>query len=121
MNKGKVSNLVTKGQVLWVDLPDVESGSVQKGRRPVVVISNNKGNQFSPVILVAPLTSKKKKHLPTHVDVFASETNGIKSDSTVLCEQLFTIDKNSILDSIGRVSEEVMTKINKALCISLAL
>ena len=91
MNKGKVSNLVTKGQVLWVDLPDVESGSVQKGRRPVVVISNNKGNQFSPVILVAPLTSRKKKHLPTHVDVFANETNGIKSDSTVLCEQLFTI------------------------------
>ena len=56
MNKTKVTNLVTKGQVLWVDLPDVESGSVQKGRRPVVVISNNKGNQFSPVILVAPLT-----------------------------------------------------------------
>lgn len=121
MNKGKVSNLVTKGQVLWVDLPDVESGSVQKGRRPVVVISNNKGNQFSPVILVAPLTSRKKKHLPTHVDVFANESNGIKSDSTVLCEQLFTIDKSSILDSIGRVSEEVITKINKALCISLAL
>ena len=65
--------------------------------------------------------SKKKKHLPTHVDVFASESNGIKSDSTVLCEQLFTIDKSSILDSIGRVSEEVITKINKALCISLAL
>ena len=84
MNKGKVSNLVTKGQVLWVDLPDVESGSVQKGRRPVVVISNNKGNQFSPVILVAPLTSRKKKHLPTHVDVFASETNGIKSVSLKL-------------------------------------
>lgn len=116
----KVTSLINRGQILWVDLPQAK-GSVQSGCRPVIVISNDKANRFSPVLLVAPLTSRPKKSLPTHASVSCDEIRGIYKDSTVLCEQLFTIDKNSIIDVVGRVSSDTISKINKALSISLAL
>lgn len=116
----KDTSLINRGQILWVDLPQAK-GSVQSGRRPVIVISNNKANKFSPVLLVAPLTSRPKKSLPTHASVSCDEIRGIYKDSTVLCEQLFTIDKNSIIDVVGCVSSDTLTKVNRALSVSLAL
>lgn len=117
---GKLTVLINKGQILWVDLPKAP-GSVQSGRRPVVVVSNDRANKFSPVLLVAPLTSRPKKNLPTHASLTLEEAYGMYADSTVLCEQLFTVDKTSIVDIVGRVSEEAITKINRALSVSLAL
>ena len=117
---GKLTVLINKGQILWVDLPKA-LGSVQSGRRPVVVVSNDRANKFSPVLLVAPLTSRPKKNLPTHASLTSEEAYGMYADSTVLCEQLFTVDKTSIVDIVGRVSEEAITKINRALSVSLAL
>ena len=116
----KVTSLINRGQVLGVDLPQA-NGSVQSGRRPVIVISNDKANRFSPVLLVAPLTSKPKKNLPTHTALPCGEVEGIYADSTILCEQLFTIDKTSIIDIVGCVSSDTLTKVNRALSVSLAL
>ena len=39
------------------------------GKRPCVVVSNDIANRSSQTITVVPLTSKKKKALPTHVAV----------------------------------------------------
>ena len=48
---------------------DVDGGSIQAGLRPVLIVSNDKANQFSPVITIVPITSKiiGKKKIPTHV------------------------------------------------------
>ena len=46
------------------DLPQI-GGSIQYGRRPVLVIQNNVGNKHSPTIIIVPLTSKHKKRMPT--------------------------------------------------------
>ena len=110
---------VTRGQVVWVELKG--EGSVQSGRRPMVVISNNRANTFSPVILCTPLTTQSKKKIPTHVSVPSDCENGLKRDCTLMTEQLFTVDKESILSTVGRVSEGIMSQINEALKVSLAL
>ena len=44
-----------------------------------------------------------------------------KRDCTLMTEQLFTVDKESILSTVGRVSEGIMSQINEALKVSLAL
>lgn len=112
---------ITRGQIVWVELEGQE-GSVQKGRRPYVVVSNNKANTYSPVILGAPLTSSsRKKKLPTHVSVSPEQENGLKRDSLVTVEQIFPISKDSILSVVGQVSEGVMNQVNEALKVSLAL
>ncbi|MBR1985275.1 MAG: type II toxin-antitoxin system PemK/MazF family toxin, partial [Clostridia bacterium] len=58
---------IKRGNVFIADL-DPTVGSEQYGRRPVVILSNDFNNKYSPTILVAPLTKiLKKTKLPTHI------------------------------------------------------
>ena len=66
MNTLNNNNLdIARGMIVMVDLP-TSNGSVQGGTRPAVVISNDRGNKFSPVLIVVHLTSRTKKLFPTH-------------------------------------------------------
>ena len=69
MNTLNNNNLeIKRGSIIMVDLP-LGNGSVQGGIRPAVVISNDKGNKFSPVLIVIPLTSRTKKPIATHYNI----------------------------------------------------
>lgn len=46
---------INKGDLYIANLNPI-IGSEQGGVRPVVVLQNNKGNYFSPTIVIAPLT-----------------------------------------------------------------
>ncbi|MDY8021187.1 type II toxin-antitoxin system PemK/MazF family toxin [Paenibacillus polymyxa] len=106
---------------IWnVDLGKNE-GSVQSGERPVVVVQNNVGNKFSPVIIVAPVTSRKKKKMPTHVNFSKKEVKDIDDDSTILFEQLFTVSKDQLDFKISQLPAEFIERIDNALCISLGM
>lgn len=96
-------------------------GSEQGGTRPVIVLQNNIGNYFSPTLVVAPLTSKvkEKKKLPTHYIIQNDEE--LTDESLVLLEQVKTIDKQRVLRYVGRVSDEDMEGIEKALKVSLGM
>ena len=86
---------IKRGEVYLADLSDA-SGSEQGKVRPVVIIQNNRGNKYSPTIIVAAITAKLgKTHMPTHVDLPAKYCN-LERDSMVLLEQLRTIDKSRI-------------------------
>lgn len=50
---------VRRGDIYHADLDPV-FGSEQGGYRPVLVIQNNIGNQYSPTVIVAAITSKEK-------------------------------------------------------------
>lgn len=50
---------VHKNEVYYAD-PDPVIGSEQGGIRPVLAIQNDIGNQASPSIIIAPITSRKK-------------------------------------------------------------
>ena len=59
--------MVRRGDVYYADLAG-SVGSEQGGLRPVVVIQNDKGNRFSPTLIVAPISSRlTKPPIPTHV------------------------------------------------------
>lgn len=82
--------LLNRGDILFVDMGIQPEGSIQGGLRPVVVISNNQANKFSPVVTVVPLSTKikKKRNLPTHVFVPVNESNGLGVHSIALGEQV---------------------------------
>ena len=60
---------IRRGDIFIADLgSDSNMGNEQKGTRPVVVIQNDKGNNYSPTVIVAAITSKIKKiDLPTYL------------------------------------------------------
>ena len=113
--KGKV---IKRGDIYYANLDPV-FGSEQGGFRPVVVVQNDIGNQHSPTVIVATITSRTKTKLPTHVPV----KGAVKSQkySVVLLEQLRTIDKGRLRDYGGCLSKRQMQKVDKALQTSLEI
>lgn len=116
---------INRGDVYWALLSNADAAakndadsSVQKGKRPVIVIQNNVGNAYSRTVIVAPITSKCKKSLPVHVAVSKKET-GLPLDSVVLLEQITTINKNQLVSFIGKVNLNTMQRIDKAIEISI--
>jgi mRNA interferase MazF len=110
---------VQKGDIFYADLGET-IGSEQSGVLTVVVIQNDIGNQYSPTVIVAPITSKvKKQMLPTHVEI--GERFGLTEYSVVLLEQLRTIDWKRISGYVGKVDSKTLRQINKALRASLDL
>lgn len=66
------------------------------------------------------MTTKDKKELPTHIAVSA-EDYCLDSNTTILLEQLRTIDKSRLSSFVGRLSDGTMRRVDEALHISLAL
>ena len=84
---------IKRGEIYSADF-GAGFGSEQGGIRPVLILQNNTGNKHSPTTIVAAITSRKTKTaLPTHVTVTA---NGLKTESTVLLEQIRTIDRKTL-------------------------
>jgi len=111
---------VRRGDVYYAELNPVV-GSEQGGTRPVLVIQNDIGNQYSPTTVVAAITSQiQKAKLPTHVEV-DSRKAGLERDSVILLEQIRTIDKSRLRQKVAFLDEEIMNKVNHGLEISLGL
>lgn len=111
---------IKRGDVVLVNLEPVV-GSEQGKTRPAVIIQNNLGNEYSPTTIVAPITSKVfTKEFPTNVFI-AQEDSKLKEDSTILLNQIRTIDKSRIIKKMNNLSAEIIAKINMAIKISLDL
>ena len=111
---------IKRGDLFWVNL-DPTRGSEQAGRRPVVVIQNNIGNEAAATTIIAPRTTKDcSKEYPVNV-CLPKGTGGLKSKSTVLLSQIRTIDQSRLEARIGQVPPMYLKKIDQALKTSLAL
>lgn len=108
-----------KGDIFLVDFGK-GSGSEQQGVRPAVIVQNDIGNKHSTTVIVAAITSKGKKRLPTHVNIRKGGKSNLSFDSTVLLEQIRTIDKKRIQGKkVGQV--ENLTDIDRAIMVSLGI
>ena len=105
---------VYRGDIFYIQMGS-SVGSEQSAGRPGVIVSNDMGNKHSPNVEVVFLTSKDKKPLPTHVDVFC------KVPSTALCENIHTVSKERLGDFIKSCSTSEMKRIDEALLVSLGI
>ena len=109
---------IKRGDIYYADLRYV-MGSEQGGIRPVLIIQNDVGNHYSPTVIVAAITSRKKKRFPTHVRLFRQE--GLYKTSVVMLEQIRTIDRSRLGDYMGSLDESAMTAVDVALAISIGI
>lgn len=96
-----------------------EIGSVQGGYRPVFIVSNDLNNEYSPTVNIIPLTSRvNKRNLPVHVYLGKYEAYGLKVPSTMLIEQIATVNVESLDRKIGCVSDaQTLLSIQNAMAI----
>ena len=111
---------VKRGEVYVADLSG-SIGSEQRGKRPVVIVQNDIGNQHSSTVIVACITTKAKKtNMPTHI-IVRMEDGALNRESMVMAEQLRTIDKKRLGERIGTVDKVTQLRIDKAIAVSLAI
>ena len=108
---------INRGDVYMVEIENSRD-SEQFGKRPAVVIQNNVGNTHSPTTIIAFVTSKRKKKLPTHVQLHC---RNLAKTSTVMLEQIRTVSANRIGSYIGTLGRRDMNSIDQALKISLGI
>ena len=93
---------------------DYGSGSIQKKRRPYIIVSNEKGTTNATIITVMPLTSAKKKRLPVHSYLEANSGTGLTRYSMILGEQPQTICKEEVIRKLGNVTDKTQrNNVNK--------
>jgi len=107
-----------RGEIWLVDMGE-QKGSLQGGKRPAIIVSNNSANLYSPVIHVMPATSQLKKHIPTHVGVPTS--SGLTRFSIAMGEQIKLIEKKDLLEKVGFCDEITTRKINQSIAIQFGL
>lgn len=111
---------IKRGNIFLANLEPIK-GSEQGGVRPVLIIQNDTSNEYSPVTIIAAITSKVfDKEFPTNVFLLKKDS-GLDKDSTVLLNQIRTIDKNRLIKRIGSLDLQLMSKVEMAVRISLGL
>lgn len=115
-----INNKVKRGELYYYDFGKKE-GSIQSGKRPVLVVQCNEGNEASMTTVIASLTTVVKKcYMPTHI--YLGDNYGLKEPSMVLLEQIQTVNQSELLSYIGCIdSEYVMKKVNNGLKSALGL
>jgi mRNA interferase MazF len=94
-------------------------GSEQAGIRPALVVQNDIGNSASPTTIVAAVTSSKpRKPYPFMVELTGTS---LPKASFANCAQLYTVDKERLGRMMAIAGEDVMQRIDEALCRSLQL
>ena len=112
-----------RGEIYWAELRP-RSGSEQKGRRPVIVVSHDGFNQspaWRSVIVVPVSTSEvQARRGPTAVYLPQGE-GGLERDSIALCHQVTTLDRAKLTKGVGTLSEYLLNKVEEGLKAALDL
>lgn len=102
--------LIRRGEIYWVDLPD-KKGRELKELHPCLVVSNDRQNTFSPLIIILPITSLKVGD-----EVFPFQLSiQLKKESVILIDQIQTIDREKFKGKIGKITAGLMEEIEKKL------
>jgi len=109
-----------RGEIYFAELSST-IGSETNKKRPVVIVSNNKNNEFSETITIVPLTSNIEKIYPFEVFLPFNKT-GLSKDSKAQCHQIRTISKHRMVNqSIGNLPLSEIQMIEEALKLHLDL
>lgn len=109
-----------RGEVYLVSF-DPTIGAEIKKTRPALIIQNDIANRWSPITIVAAITSQfDEPPYPTEVLVKAPD-GGLSVDSVVLLNQLRSIDKRRLVRRLGALRQGTVAHVDRALMVSVGL
>ncbi len=108
------------GEVYLVNF-DPTIGAEIKKTRPALVLQNDVSNEYSPITIVAAITSQFDDTLyPTEVLIEPPE-GGMTINSVILLNQIRSIDRQRLLRRLGELTAVTMERVNQAIQVSLGL
>jgi len=109
-----------RGEVYLVNF-DPTIGSEIRKTRPALVIQNDIANRYSPITIVAAITSQIGERIyPTEALIEAGQSD-LDRRCVVLLNQVRAIDKQRLVKRLAFFDSVLMEKVNQALEISLGL
>lgn len=110
-----------RGEVYWAEL-EPRSGSEQRGRRPVVVVSHDGFNAIPTwrSVVVVPLSTSTARTGPTAIGLPAG-AGGLGKASVALCHQVTTLDRAKLTRRIGSLSPTDLESLSAGLMAALDL
>ncbi len=109
-----------RGEVYLASFDPTLGAEIRK-TRPALIIQNDVANHWSPVTIVAAISSRSEEAVyPTEVRVDPPE-GSLKLPSVVLLSQIRTIDRRRLVKRLGRLRPDTMKLVSRALQISLGL
>ena len=113
-------NYPKRGEVYLVGFDPAWGAEIQK-TRPALILQNNVANRYSPLTIVAAITSKfSEEPYPVDVLIEAPE-GGLAVNSVAMLDQVRSLDKERLIKRLGQVSPETMSRVDRALMISFGL
>lgn len=111
--------LPQRGEV-WRTNLDPTLGHEQSGKRPCLVVSDNKLNHSrAELVVVVPITTREKR-IPSHVKVPAGEA-GLSEDSYIKCEEVRCISTQRLDRPLGKITPETMQRVEEWIRVILGL
>lgn len=95
-------------EIWYAYVPNVErsvKSSKQYGYRPVLIVSNDKFNEYSNQVNIYPFSSKIQKWSPVHVLVTPDDINGLEEESILLCESPDSIPQSCLICKKGEIRD----------------
>jgi mRNA interferase MazF len=111
---------IKRGEIYLAALDPVVGKEISK-TRPVVVISNDKNNEFSATVTILPLTSKNLQKIYPFEAFLSKGVGGLPKNSKVKADQIRTIDKSRLVALVGRLEKGGIAQIEQAVRIHLEL
>lgn len=88
--------------------------------RPAVVIQADWVDAL-PTVVVLPLTSSLQDASVTRIDVAPSDGNGLRVPSQIAVDRPHTVRRPQLGPTIGRLDNDVMLAVHRALAVFLGL
>jgi mRNA interferase MazF len=110
-----------RGEIYLVAFDPTLGHEIQK-TRPALIIQNDVSNQYSPITIVAAISSQFR--IPPHpreVPVAAGTKTGLSKSSAVILNQIRSIDRLRLKKRLGTLDASAMRLVDEALKISLGL
>ena len=112
---------MVRGSLVWVSLDPARGAEVPK-TRPCVVVSRTEANVIYSTVTVVPLSSVRGRAAERLVQpLLSAKDTRLPKDSRALCDQVRTIDKGRIRESVGVLDDELLGKIDRGLILHLEL
>lgn len=106
---------IQRGNVVLVDVPYLDA--TQSVRRPALIVSDP-GQMLD--LIIAGITSRLRDPLPpTHYILDRNHpdwaVSGLKLDSAIRCDRLFTVQHANVHRTIGHLSQGTMQQVDSRL------
>lgn len=111
---------IKRGEIYLAALDPVAGKEISK-TRPLIVISNDKNNEFSATVAILPLTSGNLQKIYPFEVFLPKGVGNLPKDSKVKADQIRTLDKSRLLTLVGELGRQEIIKIEKAVKIHLGL